>query len=324
MRLLVIVFSLTFCSCASIAIGAAKPKKANPVQSEQSKAANDFFWVALHGGKYEALPEVIETLQRAYLADPFDAITTAHLGFAHIWAAAERTRLEPIPATVTDHLLLSQRYFAEAVEMTGDPRFVGFLAGAELANGSIHKDERLLRQGYFRMKDAVAAYPEFNLFSRGYSASSAAVDSERFKQGLEDMWSNVAFCFGDEVHRDNPDYTKVMSSETQVGPKRVCWNGWIAPHNHEGFALNLGDMLVKAGDLKAARRMYENAKLSKTYAQWPYRDLLEQRLAQLDENAVLFRKPTDEVPKERRMMFSSGANCSGCHADDPGKAVSAR
>lgn len=300
-------------SCASIAINAAPPKQANPVQSAQSKAANDLFWDALHGGKYEALPDVIEQLQRAYLADPMDAITTAHLGFAHIWAAAERTRLDPIPATVTDHLLLSQRYFAEAVEMTGDPRFLGFLAGAELANGTIHKDQRLIRQGYFRMKDAVAQFPEFNLFSRGYSASSAAWDSERFRGGLDDMWKNVEFCFDGKVTRADPDYTPVMAMQTQTGPKRVCWNNWIAPHNHEGFALNLGDMLVKAGDAKAARRMYENAKLSSTYAQWPYRALLEQRLAQLDENLVLFRKPAEEVPKERRMMFSSSANCGACH-----------
>ncbi len=312
-----VVALLLLSGCASIAINAAPKKKANPVQSEQSKAANDVFWTALHAGNYDALPGVIELLQQAYLADPTDAITTAHLGFAHIWKAAERVRLEKVPATITDHLLLSQRYFAEAFEMTNDWRFAGFLAGAELANGTIHKDEKLVRQGFFRMKEAVAAFPEFNLFASGYQASSAAVDSDRFKQGLEAMWKNVDFCFDGKVSRADPDYGPVMFMETQVGTRRVCWNNWITPHNHEGFALNLGDMLVKAGDLKAGRRMYENAKLSKTYAQWPYKDLLEKRLANINENTEIFRKPTAEVPKDRLMMYASEANCAGCHADAP-------
>jgi|GEM_PF-3231762 len=90
-----------------------------------------------------------------------------------------------------------------------------------------------------------------------------------------------------------------MDMETQQGPLRVCWNNWITPHNHEGFALNLGDMLVKAGDLKAGKRMYEK------------------RLANLGENTELFRRPTKDVPKGRLMMFASEANCAGCHADAP-------
>lgn len=307
------VLSLALGGCASMAINAAPKKKAATVQSEQSLKANGLFWEALHQGRYEQLGEVKELLQRAYLADPFDAVTTAHLGFLHIWRVSERARLSEPKASVTDELLLSQRYFAEAVEMTGDPRFLGFLAGSELANGSIHKDERLLRQGFFRMKDAVKQYPEFNLFARGYSASQFAYDSERFKNGLADMWSNIDFCFDGQLDKQNPDYTPFMSQETTVGTKRVCWNGWIAPHNHEGFALNLGDMLTKAGEVQAARRMYENAKLSKTYADWPYRDVLEQRLAHLEENVEVFRRPLDQQPKEQRLMFGSHFSCGGCH-----------
>ena len=35
-----------------------------------------------------------------------------------------------------------------------------------MAEGAIHKDEKLMRRGYFTMKDAVAAWPEFNEFTR--------------------------------------------------------------------------------------------------------------------------------------------------------------
>lgn len=64
---------------------------------------------------------------------------------------------------------------------------------------------------------------------------------------------------------------------------RACWNSWIAPHNFEGFFLNFGDMLARANDLPNARAMYEAARLPKSYAQWPYRDVLERRLARLEQ-----------------------------------------
>ena len=34
----------------------------------------------------------------------------------------------------------------------------------------------------------------------------------------------------------------------------------------------MGDMLVKAGDWQPARRLYQNAKLSVTHSQWPFRE----------------------------------------------------
>jgi hypothetical protein len=56
--------------------------------------------------------------------------------------------------------------------------------------------------------------------------------------------------------------------ETQTGKKRPCSNSWIAPHNFEGFFLNMGGMIVKQGDTATARRVYANARLSKTYDAW--------------------------------------------------------
>ena len=38
--------------------------------------------------------------------------------------------------------------------------------------------------------------------------------------------------------------------------------------------MNIGDMLVKSGDWQTAIKIYNNAKLSKTYSAWPYRKML--------------------------------------------------
>jgi hypothetical protein len=183
-----------------------------------------------------------------------------------------------------------------------------------MAEGAIHHEEGLTRRGYFAMEDAVSAWPEFNLFTRGYVLSSQPADSERFKAALEDQWKNLDVCFDAHVDRKQPDFAPFMKLETGTGWKRACWSSWIAPHNLEGFLLNMGDMLVKSGEPDVARRIYAQAKLSSSYAAWPYRAVLERRIAEADANVAIFRAPTQES-KERRIMFESPFSCTGCHQE---------
>lgn len=69
----------------------------------------------------------------AYLADPNDAVTAAHIGWMHIWRPSESTRLDRVPPTITDDAVLARRYFQEAASMDPhDARFLGFLASATL------------------------------------------------------------------------------------------------------------------------------------------------------------------------------------------------
>jgi hypothetical protein len=94
----------------------------------------------------------------------------------------------------------------------------------------------------------------------------------------------------------------------------VCWNSWIAPHNFEGFFLNMGDMLVKAGDWPAAQKVYANAKLSSTYASWKYRPVLEARIEQAQANVSAFNAPgRGKASGDAVMMVQSRFACMGCH-----------
>jgi hypothetical protein len=126
------------------------------------------------------------------------------------------------------------------------------------------------------------------------------------------QWQNLDACAGEKVDRRTAAYDRYMSKETTTGPKRACWNSWIAPHNFERFFLNTGDMIVKQGDPSAARLVYANARLSTTYAAWPFRHVLDERIAKADENVALFRK---EQPGERTrtMMAGSAFACAACH-----------
>ena len=213
---------------------------------------------------------------------------------------------------IADEMILAERYFQEAHQISPrDYRILGWLGSARMALGGIHKDERLTREGYFMLVESVRKFPEFNHFTLGFSMSGLPRTDQRYKEALEHMWDAVDLCFGktDRKHPAAPD----KSLFTTEGPKRVCANSSRAPHNLEGFMLNMGDMLVKAGEPEVAKTVYANARASETFGSWPYRNLLEQRIATADDRAAKFNnlKPGESEPE---MMIHSSYGCTGCHA----------
>jgi hypothetical protein len=298
--------------CDSLAIRLAPAKTANQAQTQLSAQAKALFWDALHGGHYDRLPEVRRLLTAAYLENPRHPEITLLLAHAHLWTLAERARLPEVPPGITDHAILAEKYFTEAHRLNpSDDRIPGWLGGVKLALGQIHQDEGLTREGYFMLHDAIRAFPEFNDFSAGYVLSSKPGGDDTFREGLADMWDNLDRCAGERIDRTNPDYRTYMAQETQTGPKRVCWNSWIAPHNFEGFFLNMGDMLVKDGQPAVAKQIYAIAKLSKVYESWPDRPLLERRLAEADQRAQQFR--TADLTRHPEILFNSARSCTACH-----------
>jgi hypothetical protein len=308
-----LVTSLALSGCGYLAEHTAPKKQAATSRSPQAMAADELFWSTLHGADYEHIAPALEAETAAYLGAPNDAVATAHVGWLHIWRLSERQRQAAVPATITDDATLSQKYFQDAVELNpGDARYLGFLASATLAEGSIHNDEAETRRGYYLMLDAIKAYPEFNLFTAGYTMSGQPADSDRFKQALAWQWQNLDVCVGEKVDRASAAYAKYMPQATDKGIKRVCWNTWIAPHNFEGFFLNMGDMLVKSGDWQTGIKLYENAKLSSTYAQWAFRDELEQRIRDAQQNVAAFNAKSDAA-NYKPLMGSSSFSCVACH-----------
>ena len=57
--------------------------------------------------------------------------------------------------------------------------------------GKLHQDEKLTRQGYFMLLDAIKAWPEFDLFTAGFVMSRLPADSPQFREGLEWEWRNL-------------------------------------------------------------------------------------------------------------------------------------
>ena len=276
-------------ACTFMAVQTAPAKPAASTRSEAALRADKLFWQTLHSGDYDAIPRALQAVKGAYLQAPGDATTAAHVGFLHIWRLAESARQEALSPAITDDAVLARKYFQEAVALhPGEARYQGFLASAMLAEAAIHKDEKLTRQGYFTMLDAIDAWPEFNLFTGGYVMSPQPAGSARFKEGLAWQWRTLDECAGTAVDRRTPAFDNYMALATQAGPKRVCWNSWIAPHNFEGFFMNMGDMRVKAGDWQTGQKIYANAKLSPDYAQWKFKAVLEERINRAEANVAAF------------------------------------
>lgn len=311
--LVIAIFFIPLTSCETIAIHMTPKKQAIASYTQLAKTAENTFWNTLHRGEYQQIQEVQKLLLAAYLENPNDPQLAAHLGFLHIWKITERNREQTIPPSIVNDIILSKKYFADAHELNPhDARFLGFYGDSMLVEGKIFHDEREQVRAYFILKRAIRMWPEFNYFTAGYPMSTLPANSKQFKEGLAWQWDTLTLCAQHNISKNNPDFSPYMHLETQVGPKRACWNSWIAPHNFEGFFLNMGDMLVKSGDWQTGIKIYNNAKLSKTYNAWPYRELLENRIQQAQKNVSNFQKEERQSP-QKTILFNSGYGCMACH-----------
>jgi len=281
-----------------------------PARTPAAEKADVLFWSTFHGANYADIDKALTAETAAYLEAPTDAVTAAHVGWLHMWRLGERARTPRVGPTITDDAVLARKYFARAVQLDPhEPRYAGFLAAAELSEAALDRDPELARRGAATMKDAVVAWPEFNLFTAGYVASALPASSPEFAAGLEQQWQNIEVCIKQKVDRAHPGYAGFMALDTKVGHARACWNSKIAPHNLEGFFLNMGDMLVKKGDWQTAQAIYANARASKEFATWKFRDVLADRISHAQANVAEFAKP------EAKIMINSSFACMACHQE---------
>lgn len=309
--LFIVMFMLS--SCEKFALMTTPKKEPVTSHTKLAKIAEDRFWTTLHKGEYHQIPEATKLMTAAYLQNPHDPNLAAHLGFLHIWKITERNREAEIQPSIVNEIILAKKYFKDAVELNPhDARYLGFLGDSMLVEGNIFADERQQVHGYYVLKDAIRKWPEFNYFTAGYPMSNRDPSTWQFQEGLSWQWETLSLCARTQIGPENPNFKPYMHLETTMGRYRACWNSWIAPHNFEGFFMNMGDMLVKAGDWRTAIKIYENTKLSKDYSSWPYRSMLEKRIKNAQANVNIFRKPGKRSADEM-ILFTSGYGCAACH-----------
>ena len=287
--------------------------------SELANQASKVFWETLHQGDYSNISKPMTLLKAAYLQNPYDAKIAARIGFLHAWSLTERQSLKNIPPQITDNAILARKYFEEAVRLNPeDARYLGFHSSMMMSEGSIHKDAYLTRKGYFQGLDSIEAWPQFNLFTIGYTMSSKEHSDPKFREAVEMQRENIDKCIDDTIDRNNPDfsnYFEMESSEKRESYKRACWNSWIAPYNLQGFFMNFGDMLVKEGKPEIARKIYQTAMDHPDFETWPYKEYLIRRIENADRNVEKFRannNPSADV-NDSTIMIKTTFGCMGCH-----------
>lgn len=318
-RLPIVAAMAATLGCLAAGIAMAQSTSAPPTRQPAALQADQLFWRTFHGGDYEHIQASLEASTAAYLRDPNDAVSAAHVGWLHMWRVAESSRLDHRPASITDDIVLARKYFQKAAALApDDARYRGFLASAILAEAQIDQDASLRQPGADIMQQAVADWPAFNLFTSGYVMSRLPASSDGFKLALEQQWQNLEVCGHMTLDRHGGNLDRFAQGVAQATANsrdaRACLNSDKAPHNEEGFFLNMGDMLTKSGDWQTARKVYAAAKQSPDYAQWPYREVLEQRIRDAEANVSVFNTaPAPGGKSATPMMIGSDAACMACH-----------
>ena len=296
---------------------------------QASRAAIDNFWTTYHGNDYNAIPQVESQLQQAIANDPNNPTLYALLGAAHFWhigeAARDPNRLDPalahdMPDAVVNFgkALDLDYYTRHFIGYINDDHLPGYLGITTVHLGQFANDPALIARGDQILDFAAYQFPEFNNFNRWAAHLTESRDSSAYHKALESLWQGLDSCVGGTVDRAHPDLKPYLNLFTPVGRKKACWwNGELAPYSFEGYMLNLGNGLVKAGQVDAARIMFANAHYAANYSTWPYRSVLEAiEASDLNARAALY---ADANPANDPPLGVPNRGCSYCHAQTPEK-----
>ena len=224
-----------------------------------------------------------------------------------------------------ENIFLSNRFFKEAIILNPkDPRTYGFQSAVQMCEGAFTNNLELLAQSYFGSLKAIRKWSQFNKFALSYVEGQLDTGSRMYKQGLKLQWEIIDECAEarlteEKIMKDPVGLLTALYHEINQSDdpeiKRACGNSQIAPHNWEGFFLNFGDMLVKAGRTEQASVMYNAAKIAPSYGDWIYKDVIDQRLAGLNENVHMFNRTQNllALTDKKQMMINSEMSCTGCH-----------
>ena len=268
---------------------------------------------AMNKDNFSSAGDIVGELNDLRDRNPTNYRNTFIFGAANFWWIAEAGRSD---AGVEPLLIISLAIpnilsaFSDVVQ--NDPKGA---PGASALLGAFLSDAGFDRKAGSALVDSAAKYaPHVGLFQQMWIRRSAAADDSTTAQSVEHGFKWWEWCLGAPIDRNNPDFTGKVKPPTD-GPYGFCWGSARVPHGYEGSWMILGDLLVKSGNLKAARRAYENARLGVNYSRWKHKDDLEQRLA--SDLAQRYATYASHDPANWAPIGNTTYGCTQCHASKP-------
>lgn len=296
---------------------------------DSSRAAIRHFWEVYHGNDYDLIPQVQDELEQAIENDPKNPRLYALLGATHFWHIGEAARdTNPQDPALAQDMPEAVDNFGKALDLDyytkhfigyiNDDHLPGYLGITTVHLGQMTNNPGLTAKGDQMLDFAAYQFPEFNNFNRWAAHSTDPKDSATYQKALDSLWQGIDSCIGGTIDRSHPDLKPYLGLLTAVGRKRACWwEGELAPYSFEGYMLNLGNGLVKSGQIEAARIVYNNARYAANYNTWPYRSVLE-AIASSDLNARAALYANGNPPNDPPLGVPN-RGCSYCHATVPEK-----
>ncbi len=313
---------------------------APPDRPRPSAGPSKAFWDAFNGNHYDALGGVIQGLE-AELAKPptsdsagNDAWLPLTAGLAYLWQSAEAGR-DPAfsPAQAQSNVTRALALLSEAsVRNPTDRRADSFTGAIKINLGRAllevpvpdvqAQGRSLLVDGNSILNKANAQWPEFHGFTYAFvRASSPRATAQELDESIAGTVSSMQYCFGPQVRYDGAtqialDVTSsVRRPQETSGFRRVCGNSWMVPHSSEGFFLIMGDIFARRGrpaDLIAARQLYGNATVAKSFATWGFRSMLQDRMKSVEARAKAYK---DGDPANDPFLGPRVSQCVVCHGN---------
>jgi hypothetical protein len=254
-------------------------------------AATIAFRAALDSGDRSKRAAAIDALDAAAKDHPQEEELHLLLGLAHLWRLAEPLPGEDQGTTQLNSALGARDHLKTAKQLCPtDARIAAWLGPIQVQMGRRLNDQKTINEGLAILDEGIAAYPSFVLFSRLLVYADQPRTSAEFQQALDAVLANIDAC--DKAPGDP-----------------ACTNLTV-PHNAEGGALFLGDVVSKGGLATEARAAYMGAMQGASWATYMYKDTIVERLANLDARIKQYESGNDPAS-----AWTATNQCALCHTN---------
>jgi hypothetical protein len=281
-------------------------------RATQNTATSDAY-AALTAGKSDDVADVVASVDAQATKDPGDGRAMFYSAIMRLWEFGERVGLPSDALGVLDESKAMLERFAQARTLLPmDQRVAGFQGLANVEVGRTLGDGDMISEGMTHLDEDIAIFPAYAHFLRALASVDTPANSDDFASVIPNLEAVVQTCGSDASATGELAY--------DPGPLpsalRVCNDEGIVPHVWEGFLVEYGDALLKAGQgADAARAKYRSAMNAPRFDEWPYASELQDRIDHADQRAGLY---ADGDPGNDPTLWNQeGHICRGCHQDHP-------